>query len=100
MLYLPKLGDIVPCMEVAKESTTKEELCQCVAEIGTCDENHLPNSHTSENQYSDRFYKWMTCLGEGQTSHLRPVPEYRGPSASPDDVSSQGTALRVERQYR
>ncbi|XP_063875758.1 uncharacterized protein LOC135108559 [Scylla paramamosain] len=52
------------CMELTKKSTTKEELCQCIAEIGTCDEKNLPTGGTSENQYSDRFYKWMTCLGE------------------------------------
>ncbi|XP_063875761.1 uncharacterized protein LOC135108561 isoform X2 [Scylla paramamosain] len=52
------------CMELTKEGTTREELCQCIAEIRTCDEKHRPTRHTSENQYSDRLYKWMTCLGE------------------------------------
>ncbi|XP_063875757.1 uncharacterized protein LOC135108558 [Scylla paramamosain] len=52
------------CLEVANEGTTKEELCQCIAEIGTCDEKYRPTGGTSENQYSDRFYKWITCLGQ------------------------------------
>ncbi|XP_045134902.1 uncharacterized protein LOC123518244 [Portunus trituberculatus] len=52
------------CIELAKKDASRDEMCQCIAEVRACDDKYRPTSHTPENEFSDGIYNWMTCMGD------------------------------------
>ncbi|XP_045134875.1 uncharacterized protein LOC123518226 [Portunus trituberculatus] len=59
------------CIKLAKKDASREETCQCIAEVRACDDKYRPTSHSPGNDFSERYFNWITCVGEEKFPAVR-----------------------------